>query len=349
MRRLDLIFGGFFAVACLVAAAVHYWPSQQAQARFGGAKPDERWGKSYLPNLPVVDQNGKSYHFYDDLIKGKKVVINFIFASCSDICPLMSGRTALLQKRLEDILGRDTFIYSITIDPEHDGPKELKRYADTFRAGPGWLFLTGKPEDIAVIREKLGERSGNIISNHRNEWLLGNPETHTWYKNGIFEDLEEVAMNVRMLDPNYRLRIATPGTSKANPAAPDADALKPATYTAHIAPGQTLFLKMCAMCHTIGQGDFVGPDLIHVRTRHNLVWLTSFMKDPPAMIRRGDPEALALLKKYPAVRMPNVGVSEQDAMDLLEYIDAESKLADAAAGKRASNEAQQEEPKRQSN
>ena len=129
---------------------------QASQTQFTNAKVGDRWGRSYLPNLPVTDQNGHTYRFYDDLVKGKKVIINFIFATCSDICPLMSGRTALLQKRLGDMVGRDVFIYSITIDPEHDDPTVLKKYADTFKAGPGCAFLTGKPEDIAVIREKLG-------------------------------------------------------------------------------------------------------------------------------------------------------------------------------------------------
>ena len=275
------------------------------------------------------------------------------------------------------MVGRDVFIYSITIDPEHDDPTVLKKYADTFKAGPGWLFLTGKPEDISVIREKLGERSGNIISNHRNEWLLGNPATNDWFKQGIFEDLESVAANVRFLDPHYRSATAgnpTPQAALGNPkfavvtnSTNVAASNNPAAYVMDETPGQSLYLKMCAMCHTIGKGDYVGPDLKGARSRHNLVWLTSFMKDPPAMLRKKDPEAVALAQRFPMVRMPALGISEHDAMDLLTYIDAEAKKQDdAAAGpakpadetqpkdgvpaaKRASNDAQHEEPEHSSN
>src|SRR5262245_32930099 len=132
-----------------------------------------RWGKSYFPNASVVTQHGKTLQFYDDLIKDKVFVLSFLFTTCRDICALATARLAELQEKLGDSMGRDIFLYSISIDPETDTPARLKEYADTFRAGPGWLFLTGKPDDIHAIRYKLGERS-KVLSNHRNEILLGN-------------------------------------------------------------------------------------------------------------------------------------------------------------------------------
>ncbi len=61
-----------------------------------------------------------------------------------------------VQKALGDQLGRDVFIYSITLDPEHDTPEVLKAYAERHGARPGWTFLTGNAEDITTLRNKLG-------------------------------------------------------------------------------------------------------------------------------------------------------------------------------------------------
>ena len=153
-----------------------------------------RWGKSYFPNANVVTQDGKTLQFYDDLIKDKIFVISFLFTTCKDVCPLATSRLAELQDKLGDSMGRDIFFYSISIDPETDTPERLKGYANAFRAGPGWLFLTGKPEDIHAIRHKLGERS-RVLSDHRNEVLLGNGGTGEWARNSALGDLDSLALS----------------------------------------------------------------------------------------------------------------------------------------------------------
>src|SRR5262249_33238726 len=88
-------------------------------------------------------------------------------------------------------------------------------------------------------------------------------------------------------------------------------------------PGQALFKKVCAPCHTIGAGDRVGPDLRGITTRHERGWLSSYIQSPTRMRALHDPEALALAEKYPAVRMPVLGISANDAGDLIAYLDAE--------------------------
>jgi protein SCO1/2 len=119
--------------------------SRQAQA------DNKRWGSNYFPNVPLVDQDGKTVHFYDDLIKGKSVVLDMIYTHCVDSCPLETARLVQVQKMLGDRVGKDIFFYSITIDPKRDTPKVLKQYAENYHVGPGWNFYTGKPEDITFI------------------------------------------------------------------------------------------------------------------------------------------------------------------------------------------------------
>lgn len=270
----------------------------------GGAQAS-RWGRDYFPDATVITQDGRALRFYDDLIKDKVFVISFLYTTCRDICPLAMARLAELQEKLGDSMGRDVFFYSISIDPETDTPERLKQYADTFRAGPGWLFLTGKPEDIHAIRHKLGERS-QILSEHRNEVLLGNGATGDWARNNVLGDLDSLALTVRGMDPKWR------------PAArADAKALK---FNFASRPGQALFKRLCTGCHTVGDGDRVGPDLQGVMQRRDRNWLLRYIADPQKMRTAKDPVALALVAQFPVVRMPAMGIAENDAMDLLAYL-----------------------------
>ena len=114
------------------------------------------WGGDYFPNTLLTDQDGQQMRFFDDMIKGKVVVINFIFTTCSDSCPLETARLRQVQKLLGDRVGKDIFFYSISIDPLSDTPEVLKAYAQRFQIGPGWQFLTGEFADITDLRKKLG-------------------------------------------------------------------------------------------------------------------------------------------------------------------------------------------------
>ena len=88
-------------------------------------------------------------------------------------------------------------------------------------------------------------------------------------------------------------------------------------------PGQALFVKTCGACHTVGGGGRVGPDLGgEVTTRRTRDWLTSYIMEPEKLRARQDPVALSLAAKYPAVRMPNLGLSEFDSSDVIAYIEA---------------------------
>jgi protein SCO1 len=288
------------ALAMLTALAVLLPDASGAQT--------SRWGKAYFPNATVITQDGKSLQFFDDLIKDKVFVISFLYTSCRDICPLATSRLAELQEKLGDSMGRDIFFYSISIDPETDTPERLKEYANTFQAGPGWLFLTGTPHDIDAIRHKLGERS-RVLSEHRNEILLGNGATGEWARNNVLGDLDSLALTVRSMDPKWRPAGGTAHTG-----------LKALKFDFASQPGQALFKRLCAGCHTVGRGDRVGPDLAGAIGHRDRDWLVSFIANPEKMRREKDPIALGLVAKFPTVRMPALGISDSDAGDLLAYI-----------------------------
>ena len=109
-----------------------------------------------FPNVKLKTQDGKVVRFYEDLIKDKIVIIDFMYSQCKGTCETGTANLVQVQKALGDRLGREVFIYSITLDPEHDTSDVLKAYAEKHGAKPGWTFLTGNAEDITALRNKLG-------------------------------------------------------------------------------------------------------------------------------------------------------------------------------------------------
>jgi len=130
--------------------------------------------EDYLPNTLLTNHEGESVRFYDDLIRDKFVTINMVYTSCKMTCPLVTANLVRVQKLLADRVGRDLFMYSITIDPKRDTPKVLKKYAKTHGVGKGWQFLTGKPEDIEDLRIKLGFRWANPVRDANKDFHTGN-------------------------------------------------------------------------------------------------------------------------------------------------------------------------------
>jgi len=150
-----------------------------------------RWGEDYFPNVPLVTQDGETVHFFDDLLKDKVVAINFVYTNCPDACPMATASMAKTQKVLGDRMGKDVFMYSITVDPERDTPAVLKEYSEQFQAGPGWLFLTGKPDDLILLRKKLGLYMQEIQDgsfDHNTSIIIGNQTTGQWMKRSPMEN-----------------------------------------------------------------------------------------------------------------------------------------------------------------
>lgn len=273
------------------------------------------WDETYFPNLPVVNQDGETLNFYDDLIRDKIVLVNFIYTNCPDICGLSTARMSWVRDELGDRIGNDIFIYSISLDPANDTPELLREYSDAFGRTPGWEFLTGDPAVIDEIRHKLGERSRSL-SEHRSDMVMGNDRTGFWRRISMMGNLGIVVRQVRSMDPAYR---AAPKHEAS--VSPDRG-----HYSLAGTPGQSLFLKACAACHSIGEGDRVGPDLYGVVLRADRDWLLRAVMEPDMLRRTGDPRMTALDARYPGVVMPDLDLSESDAKDVLEYIAARTEM-----------------------
>ena len=123
---------------------------------FKKISPRELIQQRHLPNVELITQDNERVHFYGDLVKDKRVVIQFMFARCKDICPVITHHLVEVQRLLKGRVGSDIFFYSITLSPEEDTPRDLKAFAKMHGVGPGWTFLTGKPDDILLLRKSLG-------------------------------------------------------------------------------------------------------------------------------------------------------------------------------------------------
>jgi protein SCO1/2 len=113
-------------------------------------------GTDRFPNVPLITHRGEKVHFYDDVIRGNKInIINMMYTQCPDVCGGTLVNMARVQALFGERMGRDVFMYSITLDPRQDTPKVLALHAEHLGAGPNWTFLTGKPADIERLRRAL--------------------------------------------------------------------------------------------------------------------------------------------------------------------------------------------------
>ena len=116
---------------------------------------------SAIPDLPVIDHEGQRHRFYADLVQGRVVTLNFFFAGCGAICPLVTQNLLRVQELLAPRVGRDIFMYSLTLRPEEDTPELLGGYVAAHGIGPGWRFLTGALKDMEQLRRRLGFASAD--------------------------------------------------------------------------------------------------------------------------------------------------------------------------------------------
>jgi protein SCO1/2 len=272
---------------------------------------EAQWGGTHFPNVELITQDGKKVRFYDDLIKGKVVALELIYTTCKYNCPLETARMVQLQKLLADRMGKDIFFYSISIDPEHDTPEVLKAYAEKYHVGPGWTFLTGKEADIKLISKKLGLDklpNGNDPDGHTPSLLIGNDATGIWTRNSALDNTKFMALKIQQLlgyGANADIVAVNNKTESA---------------TLTIDKGQYLFATRCAACHTIGNGDKVGPDLLGVTNVRERAWLSRMITEPDKLIDEKDPIATALFKKYKEIRMPRLNLPETDVNTLIDFM-----------------------------
>lgn len=200
-----MIFKHPLSLLGLLAACIWWAPPQVIAADEATAKVhpktqaslDER-NRRFFTDLKVITHEGEELRFYSDILKDKIVVISFFYTNCP------TGQPPLvtffkLQKRLGDGLGRDIMLLTISVDPEKDTPEVIKEYAGKFNPQKGWLFLTGKEGNMAVINRKLGNKRFQLPEGHLRLFLIGNLKTGHWMKMPETAHEFAVAQGIRSL------------------------------------------------------------------------------------------------------------------------------------------------------
>ncbi len=316
---LNALLLGFMALFVLFAApAVFAQVDPSSDPRLSG----NRWGGQYFPNVELKTHTGETVRFFDDLIKDKVVVINFIYTECPDACPLETARLTEVYEILGNRVGDDVFFYSISIDPETDTPEVLADYAKRYQTGPGWLFLTGVSEEIELLRRKLGlyiDEINKDPTDHNLSMIIGNQRSGRWMKRSPFENPYILANEIGSWLHNYKKKNVNQNLNSYDGELPELRTLT---------QGEALFRARCSACHNIGQGDGLkrtGPNLLEVTERRKPEWLRRWIQQPDVMLQEEDPIALSLFTAYRKVQMPNLELNDHEVSSVIEFLKVESR------------------------
>jgi protein SCO1/2 len=155
------------------------------QRRWARIPPRELIRRRFFPDVVLRTHDGRKVRFYSDLIKDRIVTINFMYAGCTGVCVPTTANLLQVQTLLGRRVGRDVFMYSLTLKPEVDTPQVLRAHARMHGCKPGWTFLTGAAEDLELLRQKLGFTSPNAAedldkANHVGMVRVGNERLQLW-------------------------------------------------------------------------------------------------------------------------------------------------------------------------
>jgi len=147
--------------------------------------PREQIRRRYFPDLVLTTHEGRRVRLYEDLIKDKIVLLNFMYARCRGVCIPVTANLVRVQRLLGDRVGRDIFMCSFSLNPQEDTPEVLLDYARSHDVGPGWSFITGAPADLELLRRRLGFVDPDPVrdadrSNHTGMVRYGNEPLHLW-------------------------------------------------------------------------------------------------------------------------------------------------------------------------
>jgi cytochrome oxidase Cu insertion factor (SCO1/SenC/PrrC family) len=142
-----------------------------------------------LVDAALLDQDGTRVRFAQDVVGDHIVVVDFVFTTCTTICPVLSAKLARLQGRLGDRLGQEVRLISVSIDPVRDTPARLKAYGARFKARPGWIWVTGEKEEVDGVLKGLGAYTADFAS-HSPMMLVGDGRTGRFARFNGFPDTD---------------------------------------------------------------------------------------------------------------------------------------------------------------
>ena len=157
-------------------------PQKEVEVTLPSSRREPPDARSYFTDLELKDQNGRTVRFYSDVLANRTVMINVMYTSCPDACPLITQAIGAVREQLGAEFGKSVFFISISNDPVTDTPQELKKFAVKNHADvPGWTFLTGSKENVEHILKKLGQFAEEKEA-HSTLLIAGNVPAKRWSK-----------------------------------------------------------------------------------------------------------------------------------------------------------------------
>ncbi len=150
-----------------------------------------------IANVPVVDQSGASKRFYSELVKDRIVAINFVFTTCTTICPTLGATFAKVQSLLGD-KGKDVSLISISIDPANDTPARLAAWSKQLGGKAGWTLVTGQPAEIDTLLKSVGAFSSDKNA-HGPLLVIGDDRTGRWQRMNGFTTPAKIVETLQSL------------------------------------------------------------------------------------------------------------------------------------------------------
>ena len=148
--------------------------------------------KSYdIPDVKLMDANHAEVSLHAVLDEKFPVILNFIYTSCTAICPVTTGTFEQVQRQLGDSSGKVRLV-TISIDPENDTPARLKEYAARYHAGPQWTMLTGTVDNSIAVQRALGVYSGDKMNHKPVTFLRAKGSENPWVRLDGFASASEI-------------------------------------------------------------------------------------------------------------------------------------------------------------
>lgn len=200
VRTLALFLAAF---SCGVLAHENHDAKKTSPSSSAAVVPLDASGtrdaRAYFTDTELKTQDGRTVRFYSDVLAGRTVLINIIYTSCEDACPMITRQLAFVADKLDGRLGKDIHFVSISSDPERDTPQALSTFAgknDAARAG--WTFLTGDKAKVDGILQRLGQLSRSP-EEHSTLLIAGNVPSKRWNKIRPDAPVAAVAERLKLL------------------------------------------------------------------------------------------------------------------------------------------------------
>jgi len=278
------------------------------------------WGKDYFPNISLTTEAGKKVKFYDDVLKGKILVVNFIFTKCGDVCPLDTAQLKKVSEILGDKMGKSIFFYSISVDPKNDTPAALTEFKKKCQIGKGWTFLTGiggrhhaDPEEIRV----------GACRRHADRAFDDHPAGER--SHGSVDQAVAVRKSADAGEPagwasQCQRHAYVPRLARSR--------ATPRLFQCRMAAMASSFIGHDARAATrSAAATELGPDLMMATGKHADAWMKRWLREPDKMIAEGDAYATAQMKQFRNLAMPDLKLDDHAIDLLIAFMDKESVTA----------------------